>query len=128
MFCERQPIRADVHNDAIALGEFAFEDAHGKRVQDPPLNGSLERASTVAGIIPLLHEEFLRPFGELDFDFPVGQSLHQPSQLDIDDLLDVIARQGVEEDDFVDAIEEFRPEVLPQGIRDLTPRTLADLS
>ena len=96
--------------------KFALQHAHRQRVEHPPLNGPLQRSGPIRWIIPFLHEEFLGPVGELNLDFAIGEPLHQPAQLDVDDLLHVLARQRMEHDDLVDAVEELRPEVLAQGL------------
>ena len=50
----------------------------------------------------------------------------QAAQLDVDDLLHVLAAERVEEDDLVDPVQELRPEVLAQRVHHLTPRPFVD--
>ena len=44
------------------------------------------------------------------------------------DLLHVLQRQRMEEDDLVDPVDELRPEVLPQRLGDLPPDTLGQVA
>ena len=50
---------------------------------------------------------------QLDFEITVGEQLAQPSQLKVDDAVDLGARQPVEDDDVVDAVQELGPEGPP---------------
>ena len=90
-FRERQLVAARVDDDRVALGELALEHAQRQRVEHPPLDRPLQRPRAIGRIIPFLHEEVLRRVGQLDLDLPIGQPLHQPAQLDVDDLLHVLA-------------------------------------
>ena len=49
-------------------------------------------------------------------DLPLFKPFHQPAQLDVDDLLHVLAVERVEDDDLVDAVDEFGPEVCPHDV------------
>src|SRR3954468_24900434 len=102
-FREAQLVTGHVHGDNIALAERSLEHAAGQRIEEPPLQGPLERASPIYRIITLTDEEVFRRIAELDGYLAVTEPLQQPPQLDLDDLLDVLALQGVEEHDFVDA-------------------------
>ena len=59
-------------------------------------------------------------------DLALLEPLHQPGELDVDDLLHVLAAERVEEDDLVDAVQELGPEVLAQGVHDLRARAFVD--
>src|SRR5688572_7231654 len=128
VFCEREPRRANIDDDAIAFAEIAFQHAHSQRIEDPPLDGSFQWTSPIRRIIPFLYEEFLGRIRQLDLDLTVRQTLHQSTQLDVDDLLDVLSRERVEEDDLVDTVQEFGPEMLPQCFAYLPADAFADLA
>src|SRR5438093_9499864 len=127
-FLERQPILPRVDRDRIALDEMAFEHPQRQRIKYQALNGALERPRAVGGIVALADEQLLRFLGEPDVDLPLFEALHQPGDLDVDDLLQVLAAERMEEDDFVDAIEELGPEVIAQGVHHLAARPFVNFT
>jgi hypothetical protein len=70
-------------------------------------------------IVTLLGKPVARRGFEHDGDLAVLEQLRQPRHLDIDDLRHVAALEPVEQDDLVDAVEEFRAEVRPHHRHDL---------
>ena len=56
--------------------------------------------------------------GEFDGDALFGQALAELVELEIDDPFDLVQREGGEQDDVVDPVEELRPEVVPQLAHD----------
>ena len=56
--------------------------------------------------------------GQFQRDLLVLQPSDQPLQLNLDDVFQLLVVQPVEDDDFIDPIQEFRPEMLPQRIQD----------
>src|SRR5688572_7009153 len=115
-FHKAQLIASHVNHHRVALAERAIEDAQSQRIQQPPLQGTLERTRPIHWIIPLTDEEVFRRVTELDRDFAVTQPLEQAAQLDFDDLANVFLLERVEEHDFVDAVDELRPEMGPQRL------------
>src|SRR5687768_17467033 len=113
-FRKAQLIASHVHHYGVALAERAVEHAQGKRIEQPPLQGTLERARPIDWIITLADEEVFRCFAQLDRDFPVAEAFQQPAQLNFDNVLDVFLLERVEEHDFVDAVDELRAEVRAQ--------------
>ena len=92
-----------------------------QRIEHAALNRPLQRPRAVGRIIPLAHELVPGRVGERDVDLALLQPPGQPGDLDIDDLLHVLAPEGVEEDDLVDPVQELRPEVLAKRVHDLPP-------
>src|SRR5690606_31577929 len=113
---ERQLIVCRVDHHVVAFAEVAFENAHGQWIEHAALDGPLERAGPVYGIIPFLHEQIPGRRGQLDGDLAILEPLQQALQLDVHDLRRLILRQPLEEDDLVDAVDELRPEVLPERV------------
>ena len=108
----------------VALAELALQHAHRQRVEHPALDGPLQRPRAIRRVVALCDQHVLRPVGQLDVDLAILEPLHEAAQLDVDDLPHLLARQRVEEDDLVDAVEELRPEVLAQRVHHLAPRAL----
>ena len=59
-------------------------------------------------------------------DLALLESLHQAGHLNVDDLRDVATSQRVEEDDFVHAVQELRPEVGAQRVHHLPARAFSE--
>src|ERR1700730_18083770 len=109
-FLEGERVRAGADDDGIALQELSLEDAHRQRVEHPPLDRALEGPRAVRRIVPFTDELLLRRVRQLHVDLPLLEPFHQAADLDIDDLLQVVAPEGVEEDDLVDPVQELRAE------------------
>src|SRR5437667_6733118 len=114
LFFELEPVRRTIHDNGVAFAEIAFEDTKRQRIQHTLLNRALEWARAVRGVVTLADEVFLRAVGQDNMDFALLEPLHESGQLDVDDSLHVLAAERMEEDDFVDAVQELRTEVLAQ--------------
>ena len=82
------------------------------------LDGSLQRPRTVDRVEALPGEELLRRVRELELDLALGQAGPKSTQLDVDDLLDVVSTERIEDHDLVDTVEELRAEVLANCFHD----------
>ena len=69
-----------------------------------------KRPRAIGRIPALVGQPFARAGVERDGDLAVVQQLLQPRHLDVDDAGHFRLLQAVEQDDLVDAVEEFRPE------------------
>lgn len=105
--------------DRAALREAAFEDGETERVEDVVLDGALERAGTVDGVVAVLGHQLCGGVAELELEPAGSEALVDASQLDVDDALEIRAFKAVEDDDFIDAVEELGAEVPAQGIQRL---------
>src|SRR5687768_1278323 len=115
-FRKAQLVSSHVHRYGVALTERAVEHAQSKRIQQPPLQGPLERTSPINWIITLADQEVFRGVTELDRDFAVAEALQQPAQLNFDNLPDVFLLQRVEDHDLVDTVDELGTEVRAQRV------------
>src|SRR5688572_31750681 len=106
---EGQAIVSHVDRYVIAFAELAFEHPHRQRIEDTALDGALQRPRAVHRIVAFRHEERLGRLAQVDVDLPFLETLEQAADLDVDDRLHVLQAERVEEDDFVDAVEELRP-------------------
>src|SRR5688572_18760703 len=106
MFDELQPRgpRVDLHR--VTFAEFPFQHAHREWIEDMPLNRAFQRARAVRRIVTFAHEPLFRGVGERDENLPLFEPLEQALYLDVDDGLHLVAAQRMEDDDFVDAIDE----------------------
>ncbi len=91
-----------------------MQNLQGQGILQLSLNGSLEGAGAVDGIIAFLGQEPPGCLGQFQPDVPFGQQRPQPTQLDVHDLHQILHGQGVEDDDLVYAVQEFRAEVAVQ--------------
>src|ERR1043165_4414904 len=53
---------------------------------------------------------------EIQRDPTIRQTIAQPSQLYLDDLLQILLAQRMEHNDLINAIQKLGPEVMPQSI------------
>ena len=94
-----------------------FEQRARERVLDEPLDRALERPRAVRRIPALLGEQLLRLVRDLELDPPLREPLAQPRELQLDDVGELLARQRLEDDDLVDAVQELGPEAVAQLVR-----------
>ena len=96
-----------------------------QRIEHAPLDRPLERPRAVGRVVAFLDEQvFAAASVSSTRIFRSSSRFSKPAQLDVDDLLHVLAAERVEDDDLVDAVEELRPEVRPQRVHHLPPRAL----
>jgi len=95
--------------DDVAVLVFPFEDIEGERIKQMMLNRAFERAGTVDGVVALVADVFFGGFGEGEGEALFGEAFADAVELEIDDGGEVGA---------VDAVEEFRAEVIAQGLGD----------
>jgi len=115
---------AGVDTDQVSLAKLSLENRQCKRVEDPALDGPLERPRTVDRIVSFLDDEVTRFVGQLDPELPLFQAAEQRRQLNVDDLADLGPPERVEEDDVVDAVQELGLEMLAQRVQQLPPHAL----
>src|SRR5436853_5511722 len=82
------------------------------------LDGAAKRTGPVDRVVAALGQMLLGAVGEVERQVPVGQASLEPRELEVDDLAHVGARQRVEDDDVVDAVQELGPEVLAERVQD----------
>src|SRR3954464_13737709 len=114
LFTERQPRAIAVDDDGVAFAEVSFEDPHRERIEHATLNRALERPGAVRRVVAFLDELFFGCVSEHYMNLALFEALHQPGELDLDDVLHVLTAERVEEDDFVDAIQKLGPEVFAE--------------
>src|ERR1051326_3647090 len=93
-----------VDRDAVALAESAVKDLERQRILNHSLDRALERARAVNRIVAPVCQQRLRRVGHLDRDLAVRQQTLQALQLNLDDMLDLLAPERVEDHDLVDAV------------------------
>ena len=103
----------------LALADLAGQDLHGQGVLDLLLDRPLEGAGAVDGVVALVGQQGLGLAGDLHTDLAVGQPPPEKLHLQVDDAQDGILLQRPEDDDFVDAVQEFGPEMAFQDGLDL---------
>src|SRR5215470_9504630 len=103
----------------VARLDLVFQDPLRERVHDLFLDEPLQRPRAERRVVPAGRQRLLRLVRPRQGDAPVRDRPGEPLELDLDDLRDLLARQAVENDDVVDAVEELRTEVAAQGLLDL---------
>jgi len=97
--------------DLFLTGEIATEQVPWRAVLDVGLDGAAQMAGPVGRVEPLLDEPLLRFVVEAHEKFFSADLGVELADLEVDDLPDVVLREGVEDDGLVDAVDELRVEV-----------------
>src|SRR5690606_8540111 len=108
-------VLVEAHSDLVAFLHVLVDDLFGHRVLDVLLDRALQRACAELLIVAFLAEEILGLIGQLQVVAQFADALVHIAQLNVDDLVDVLALERVEHDDVVDAVQELRCEGLLQG-------------
>src|SRR6185312_16114661 len=119
--CECQLPLADAHADPVARDEFALEYPLRQWVLDLLLDGPLQRPCTINRVESRFTQRIPCGIVEHQVHIPLLQPLAQIDELDVHDRPDLLAAQGMEHHDVIDAIDELGPETL---LHDLHYRTL----
>ena len=98
--------------DDRARRPLALKQLFGQRIFQEALDGAAQRTGAVRGIGAFLGDELVRGIGKVDGHVHGDQALAQVGHHKLRDFDDLILRQGLEHDDLVDTVEEFRPEQL----------------
>src|SRR5215207_11662094 len=98
---EGQAFLAAVHEDGLAGGELAADDAAGERVLDVAPDGPRQRSSAELGVVALLGQELLGRAGDLDLDALAFKVLVQAREHDVDDLQHILLGKRLEDDDLI---------------------------
>src|SRR2546428_189642 len=111
-------LRVDL--DRIAIANGAIEDATGDTVLDLPLDDALEGACSKLRVVAHLSQQVSCSVGELQCDVPLGQAWAQAIDLDVHDVLHLLARDLMEDNDLINPVDELRAEALfPQALTHL---------
>src|SRR5439155_19840555 len=84
--------------------------------QDAPLDRALEGSGAIDRVVALVGQQLLGRIRQLQHEVALGQAPAQPTELVFHDPPDLLAREAVEDHDYVDAVEEFGPEVGAQRL------------
>ena len=115
---KNDPVLAGFGFDAVAFPNVSFQDFQRKLIFDIFLYDPFQRPGAVGRIIPLLDQEVFGAVRQFQFDLFVRQSLPKSSDLDLDDLADLIPCQAVKDNGLVNTVEELGPEMGLQRLRD----------
>src|SRR5256885_4856084 len=113
---ERQMVAVlgPIHPDGVALRVLPFQHGHGQWVLQQPLDGPLQRARPVDGVVALRHDQLFCGGRHLEPELPLGHQPLDALELEIHDLRDVLARARPEDDHVVPPVQKLRAEGLPQ--------------
>src|SRR5258708_35388701 len=108
-----------VDRDCIAIAHVAIENAASDPVLDLPLNDALEGTGPELWVVAHLCQQVAGGGSRLQRDVPLAQAQAQAIDLDLHNVLHLIARDLMEDDDLIDAVDELRTEALfPQVLTD----------
>src|SRR5262249_30141215 len=100
------------------------EQLESKRILDQALNRAAHGARAVLRIVTFGDDPLLRCRSHFEFHLAVLEQLRHIVQLDVDDLHQMFARQRVEYDDIVNAVEEFGTEMPAQSFHQALARVI----
>src|SRR5579872_951793 len=108
-----------VEQDVVADLERAAQQLFGERVFHHALDGTAQRTRSHRRIPSFFGQKFASRVGGLERHVLVLEFLHDFGEFESDDLLDLRQVELMEDHDFVDAIEELRPEEMLDLLEDL---------
>lgn len=115
---DHQPVLAGRQPHRIPVGDLALQDQARERILDGALDEALQGSGAKNRVVAGLGQPGAGLLVELQGHLAGRQQGAQMVQLDIDDAVHLGAGQAVEEDDLVQAVEEFRAESLVDGGHD----------
>src|SRR5947199_4729825 len=101
----------ELDRHAAVVAHVAGQDLARQRRLNMPLEEALERPGAIDRVVALEGDVFLGGVAQFQFNVAFGEPGAQQLELQLDDAFDFGKRQRLEEDEFVRAIEEFRPEM-----------------
>mmetsp|Transcript_96585 Transcript_96585/g.268469 ORF Transcript_96585/g.268469 Transcript_96585/m.268469 type:complete len:379 (-) Transcript_96585:2455-3591(-) len=81
-----------------------------QRVLEHPRDCAAQRPGPVGGVVALLEDALLETRGESDLEVPLAKALEDLPKLDLRNGTHVLAGQGPEDDDLIQAVEELGSE------------------
>ena len=112
----------------LAVLDRARQDQFGQRVLQMLLDHPFQRACAISGLVAAFGQPFAGIGRQIEHDLALLEQFGQPHHLDIDNRPHFIALQAMEQDDFVDAVEEFGPEMGFDKAHHIVPHRLAVLA
>ncbi len=94
--------------------DVAVEHGGGEAVDDVLVEGALHRACAILRLVGHEGKAFHRILARAERDALFGKPLDEFAQLQAQDGVDVVARERVEDDDVVDAVDELRQHAAAQ--------------
>mmetsp|Transcript_2996 Transcript_2996/g.6454 ORF Transcript_2996/g.6454 Transcript_2996/m.6454 type:complete len:218 (-) Transcript_2996:337-990(-) len=102
--------------DAVALHKVAREDLLGDGSFQLALHRAFERARTVLGVVPDVRDKVKRGIIGRQRHFLVREALAHFLNLQLHNLAQLAAPERVEDDKFIQPVEEFRAESVAHGV------------
>ena len=103
------------------------QDLLAERILHHPLNGPAQRARTVLQVAAVFADELHRRIVQRKLDAPLGQPRADLRHQQPRDLLDLALGERMEHDDLVHAVQELRPEDLPDLAHDVVLHVVVGL-
>ena len=112
-------VRVLVDDDRLARLVRVQQELLGERVLDHVLDHPPQRSGAIRHVVAELDDVVLGLLGDLERQLLCAQLVPHPGEHQVHDLADLVDRQRSEDDRRVDAVQELRPEVLLELLRDL---------
>ena len=100
----------------ITVFKAAFKDGEAQRIEEVLLDGALERAGTENRIKSCIGEVAGGFVGDRKMDVLLGEAVNDTLELDFDDFVKLGSIKAVEDNDFVDTVEELGAEELLEAV------------
>ena len=92
------------------------QNIFGKRSSQPSIDSSIQRTSTVFGVITLIKQEIDNSLGNMQIHLAtLANTLNAFGQIDIDYALQIFAFESFKNDNFIDTIQELQTEMTAQS-------------
>src|SRR5438067_8877066 len=90
--------------DGLSFANFAFEDVDRERIENFFLDRAPERARAVNRIVTFAGKQRFRRIGKIERDLLLFESFGQTTELNLDNLFQVILGQPIENDNLIHSI------------------------
>ena len=100
-------VAVDSNASGIASLDLASQQLIRQTVTDLLRNEPVERSSTKLGVVASVAQPLLSSIWDFEYDAAIIEFLLKFAETDIYNVSEGFARQSIEEDEFVDAIEEL---------------------
>ena len=119
LLLKNQPVRilrVYIPDHSVPLRNGSLQDFGRQRIEHLFLDNPLQGPCAEGRIIPFAREQFLGLRSQIEIDFLLLQVFSDALKLDVDDPLDLVARQAVKNDNLVDTVQKLRPEARAQRL------------
>src|SRR5882762_4788467 len=117
---------AAFHSDVngVARMKFSLQQTRGQRVLNAPLDQAAERTRAENRVVSFARQEIEHVVVRLEGDLLLPETAFHLCKLELDDLPERLPREGLENQDLVDSVQELGPEMPPERGHEAVPHGL----